>query len=216
MRLPLLLLLVAACQRHEEEPCDELSRHAPAGVVLATESHRCAELVEFGARTAERYGMEFSDWLQTVPRQRVELGLATMMALSERHDWQPTSFGPEPRTVPCASAVTVTDEYWHASVLSRVLTSRPDHLYVSLSLEIASDNKTATIRIHHDFDCDHIVGIKEYVGEFRRDLPAFAGGWKLIRSTAPPMSRSILSARGRARIARTTSMRSWPLRSLRC
>jgi hypothetical protein len=61
-------------------------------------------------------------------------------------------------------------------------------MYVSLAVEIPpSPGDMAAIRAFQDFDCDHVVGVTELVGEFHRGLPLVGGGWKLISSKASPI-----------------------------
>jgi hypothetical protein len=174
-------MLVAGCQRSRmESSCEELQHSAPPGVTLANNEQRCAELLAFANVAVESYGMDFTRWLTTVPSQPVKFVHETIFALTER-SWPPVSFQRVPAAVPCGKAMALDDATWTGSALSRVLSSRPEQVYVSLAVEISADR--ATIRVFQDFDCDQKLGVTEVTGRFKQGLSPFTGGWQLEKAT---------------------------------
>lgn len=157
---------------------------APKGVVLADTDARCSQMLDFSASIPSRYGMEFSEWLSTVPAQRSALLIGTMDALT-RGGWSPVDFGPYPPTTPCGSGFATDQVEWDASPLARILPARPDRLFVSLALDVDPNNSVLTIRVLQDFDCDQTVGVMEVEGKYGVGLPLFNGGWTTQRAASP-------------------------------
>lgn len=190
MRSHLLVsLLLTACQRSEpQSQCSELNQYAPAGVTLANEEERCAQLLEFSRTVDANYGMDFSTWLATVPRQRVQMITDAVFSVTDGARWMPVSFPRIPAEVPCGKGVALSDTIWTGSPLSQILAERPRDLYVSLTIDIPPDpGNVMAIRVQQDFNCDQEVGVMEVVGEIRAGVPALAGGWRLISSSVPPL-----------------------------
>lgn len=178
-----MLALPSGCARRE--PCADLNRFADPGIVIASEDERCRAILDFAALTEERYGLGFKEWLAVVYAQKVVLFLDIFQALTvpgpPDESWQPASFPREPAEVPCGKGEEVSEGWWRASVLSRVIRSRPAKMYVSLGLEINGD--VATIRVYQDFDCDGEIGVNELTARFRTGLGPTHGGWELVKPT---------------------------------
>jgi hypothetical protein len=181
MRLAAVILLFA-CQRDAPiASCRELAQYSASGIVLASTEARCAEVLAFGSTVGDKYNMGFSEWLTEVLPQRAAFIVDSIRALTEGDKWLPASFGPTP-DMRCGG-ITVTDEMWKGTVLSKILTARPSKIYVSLSISV--EGERATIRVTQDFDCDGKVGLTEVVGRFRKGQPMLAGGWiRLSTKTA--------------------------------
>jgi hypothetical protein len=176
------------CHNDARSPCDELNQYAPAGVVLANDNARCAQLLEFAHSTEQRYDMEFSNWLTTVAGQRTAFMNDAVFAMTGLYGWTPAPFSLTPAQVPCGRALPLTDDLWVTTPLSKILKSRPVNLYVSLSVSIPPvPGNVAEIDVQQDFDCDGHIGDMKLVGEFHVGVPAAVGGWKLISSTVPPL-----------------------------
>jgi len=177
------VLLASGCGRARQNTCAELNRYAPRGVTLGSDEAQCAELLSFADTVQQRYGVDFQSWLSTVASQRVTMTSEAVFALAGLRSWSPRSFGPVPTDVPCGRGVPLTDDLWSHSPLSQILTTRPEQLYVSLAVEIPpSPGNVATVHVYQDFNCDHVLGGIELVGEFHPGLPLMAGGWKLASS----------------------------------
>lgn len=181
------MALVWGCSK-KEPACDELNRFAPKGIVIASEETRCQAILDFAATTKERYGLEFSEWLDVVFPQKSKLLLGMFQALvipgPPDKSWRPASFSREPAEVPCGRGEEVTERWWKESVLSRVVRDRPEKLYVSLALDISGD--LATVRIYQDFDCDGELGVTELSARFRAGFSPSHGGWTLTKPTVVP------------------------------
>jgi hypothetical protein len=189
MRIVACLLLLCGCHRSEfESSCAELNSYAPKGVTLASDEERCKQLLKFARTSEERYDMDFRTWLSTVAAQPVVMVSDTVFALNGRGGWTPTSFSAVPPEVPCGKGLPLTDALWNNSPLSKILTTRPRELYVSLSVDIPSDpGDVATIRAFQDFNCDHRIGVTEIVGQFHVGGLASVAGWRLMRTTVPQL-----------------------------
>lgn len=85
-------------------------------------------------------------------------------------------------SVPCGG-LRVTDQYWSSSELSKVISTKPDKLFVSMSLDVSND--VATIQIRQDFDCDGVFGVTKMVGRLHKGRPALGGGWERLLVTVP-------------------------------
>jgi len=187
MKAPIVALLLVGCQN--KNSCAELQQYAPAGVTLARGEAQCAEMLAFADTVPSNYGMDFRTWLATVVPQRTYMVQETIFALVGQRSWTPQSFDPVPNEVPCGHGVPLTDDLWASSPLSQILGMRPKQLYVSLAVEIpASPGDMAAIRVYQDFDCDHVVGVMELVGEFKVGLPILGGGWQLQSTVVSPIN----------------------------
>ena len=169
-------LFVTGCAA-TNNPCEELNKSAPQGVTLSSKPERCTELLKFATTVPLRYRMPFDVWLTTVPAQGTHLISDTVFALAKT-SWTATSFGPEPRTPPCAPGVQWSDDEWERSTLSKIASAKPQTLYVSLKVTIAGDR--ATVEAFQDFNCDGKIGVTRLVGTFHQGRPLMAGGWHLI------------------------------------
>lgn len=184
MRLVATSTLLLGCHRSAMSSCEELAQMAPKGVVLADTDARCFQMLDFAASIPSRYGVEFSEWLSTVPAQRSAMLIGTMDALT-RGGWSPVDFGPFPPTPPCGPGFSTDQVQWDASPLASILSPRPDKLFVSLALNVDPNNSLLTIRVLQDFDCDQIVGVTEVEGKYGVGLPLFSGGWTTQRAVSP-------------------------------
>lgn len=188
MKVLTLLALLGACQRGSNETsCEELAKYAPEGVVLADDEKRCGEILEFAATVPERYGMDFTTWLKVVPAQGVTFLFDAIYSLTERTTWQPQSFAPEPENIGCGGK-DVSVEEWERSTLSKIVAKRPDKIYAALSIDIpTSPGDIATIKIVQDFNCDQNPGTMQVIGQFRRGISPFTGGWRRISTSEPEL-----------------------------
>jgi len=181
------LAVVCGCSK-KELACEELNRFAPKGIVIASEETRCQAILDFAATTKDRYGLEFSEWLDVVFPQKARLLLDMFQALTLPgpldKSWRPASFPREPAEVPCGKGKEVTEGWWKESVLSKVVRDRPEKLYVSLALDISGD--LATVRVYQDFDCDGVLGVTEVSARFRAGLSPSHGGWEITKPTVVP------------------------------
>ena len=184
------MLLVVACSScssggQQQSNCAELNQYAPPGVTLGTDEAQCAQTLAFADTVQARYGMDFRTWLSTVLPQRDTMVEDAIYALIGQRSWTAQTFAPTPTEVPCGG-IPVTDELWLNSPLSEILSMRPERLYVALGIEVPpTPGDMAAIRVYQDFNCDHIVGVMELVGEFHAGLPLLGGGWKLMSTTVP-------------------------------
>jgi hypothetical protein len=178
--------LTSACENNESA-CAMLKSESPDGVTLATDEHRCGELLQFGTYVEQQYHMDFKTWLATVPGQGVGFISDALFALTgDASAPRPTSFAPTPATPPCGPGVEVTDDVWARLPFSRFVKHRPDTLYVSFSVELQTGTPNiATLRAYQDFDCDHKLDVLEVVGEYTPGVPPLAGGWHLLHSSTP-------------------------------
>ncbi|MBA3394234.1 MAG: hypothetical protein H0T89_16420 [Deltaproteobacteria bacterium] len=188
MKLLTLLALLGACQRGSNETaCEELAKYASEGVVLASDEKRCGEILDFAATVPERYGMDFATWLKVVPAQGVTFLFDAIYALTERTTWDPQSFALEPQNIACGGSA-VSEEEWGRSTLSKIVTKRPEKIYAALSIDIpTSPGDIATIKIVQDFNCDQNLGTMQVIGQFRRGISPFTGGWSRISTLEPEL-----------------------------
>lgn len=184
MKLVVLALGLLGCQRTEQSACAELQQTSPPGVVLATDEPRCEQLLEFARRVPGAYDMSFEQWLSAVAGQGGVLVHKTVSALTEG-TIPPTSFGPIPPAPPCAPGVKLDTATWSRSALALILGQDSQTMYTSFELRIEAT--TATLRVLQDFDCDQQHGLLEVVGEFQVGVSLYSGGWRLVRSSEPPV-----------------------------
>jgi hypothetical protein len=180
------ILAAAGCQKGASNPCEELAQLSPPGVVLADDEVRCGQLLDFAATVHRRYGMDFPEWIATVPAQRAQLLVGTLDAVT-RGKWNPVEFGPEPAIPPCGPGSRVSDDQWNRTPLSTILATRPDRLFVSVQLVVDRQKSVLTMRILQDFDCDHVLGVTEHTGLFDVGKPLIGGGWTSISSVDPAL-----------------------------
>jgi hypothetical protein len=117
----------------------------------------------------------------------MQLMLDLVRALTGGPEWEQHSFPHGPQEVPCGRGIAVSDSVWNALELSKAGVRRPGTLYVSISLSLSDEigedgGREATIRAHHDFDCDGQVAISEMVGRYRQNQ-GFPTGWDPIRTS---------------------------------
>lgn len=184
------VLLVVACSScsssgQQQTSCAELNQYAPEGIRLGSNESECAQTLAFADTVQARYGMDFRTWLSTVLSQRSMMVEEAIYALIGQRSWTPQTFAQVPPELPCGG-VPLTDDLWLNSPLSQILSMRPEHLYVALAIENPpTPGDMAAIRVYQDFNCDHVVGLMELVGEFHSGLPLLGGGWKLMSTTVP-------------------------------